>query len=80
MGGSFNQRVVVEDGWKAFSKPQSNTSLTLLASWELWNEQNERVFHNKHAPSFAILENIKNEALLWALEGAMRLGKLLLWD
>jgi hypothetical protein len=52
-------------------------SLTVLTIWELWNERSARVFHNKHSPSFLILDKIKGEARLWVLACAKRLGELL---
>jgi hypothetical protein len=32
-------------------------SLALLVSLGIWNEHNARVFYNKHAPPFVILEH-----------------------
>jgi hypothetical protein len=52
-------------------------SLVLLTSWEIWNERNARVFRNKHTSSQAILAKIKNEAKIWVLAGAKRLGEIL---
>ena len=52
-------------------------SLVLLTSWEIWNERNARVFRNKFTSSQAILSKIKNEAKIWALAGAKRLGEIL---
>jgi hypothetical protein len=43
----------------------------------LWNERNARIFHNKHAPSFLNLENIKRKAHLWVLMGAKLLDELM---
>jgi hypothetical protein len=51
-------------------------SLTLLIVWELWNERNARVFHNKQSPSFVILDKIKFGARLWAIAGAKKLGSI----
>jgi hypothetical protein len=45
-------------------------SLSLLVTWEIWNECNTWVFHNKHAPPLAILDKIKRETLLWVITGA----------
>jgi hypothetical protein len=61
------------------STPQRKAlaSLTLLTVWELWTGRNARVFHNKHSPSFVILDKIKKEARLWVLAGAKRLGDLM---
>ena len=52
-------------------------SLILLVTWEVWNERNARVFHNKSAPLFVLLDKIKNEARLWVLAGAKCLGNLM---
>jgi mannosylglycoprotein endo-beta-mannosidase len=60
--------------------PSSNrkamASLTLLVSWEVWNERNARVFQHKLAPPFVILDIIKRETRLWVLAGARRLGEI----
>jgi hypothetical protein len=53
-------------------------SLTLLVTWEIWNERNARVFNNRHASSMVILEKIKEEAKLWVAAGAKNLSNLLL--
>jgi hypothetical protein len=53
------------------------TSLSFLVSSRIWNERNARVFCNKHAPPFMILEHIKRKARLWVLAGAKHLGDLL---
>jgi hypothetical protein len=55
-------------------------SLSLLITWEIWNERNTRVFHNKHAPPSAILDIIKKEAHLWIIAGARRLGEIILGE
>jgi hypothetical protein len=52
-------------------------SLALLVSSGIWNVRDARVFCNKHAPPFVILENTKRKARLWVLAGAKRLGDLL---
>lgn len=52
-------------------------SLTLLTTWEIWNERNARVFRNKHTPPLVLLDKIKTEARLWVLAGAKRLGDLM---
>lgn len=52
-------------------------SLTLLVSWEIWNERNARVFKNKHAPPLVLLDKIKKEARLWVLADAKRLGEIM---
>ena len=52
-------------------------SLTLLVSWEIWNERNGRVFRNKYVSPPSIYAKIKYEANLWVLAGARHLGVLL---
>ena len=52
-------------------------SLTLLTTWELWNERNARVFNNKHSPPLVILDRIKREARMWVLAGAKRMGEMM---
>jgi hypothetical protein len=63
--------------WSDMTKRKDLASLTLLLSWEVWNERNARVFNNKHAPPSVLLENIKCEARLWVLAGAKRLSNLM---
>jgi hypothetical protein len=62
----------IKEWWFLLAEGQSPhrkdlASLALLIVWELWTERNARVFRNKHAPFFVILENIKREARLWVL-------------
>jgi hypothetical protein len=45
-------------------------SLSLLVIWEIWNECNTWVFHNKHALPLVILDKIKRETLLWVIVSA----------
>jgi hypothetical protein len=52
-------------------------SITLLVTWEIWNERNDRVFHNKSAPLHVMLDRIKREARLWVIAGAKRLGDIM---
>jgi hypothetical protein len=52
------------------------SSLAMLVMSELWAEQNARVFRNKFAPPFVVLDKIKTEARLWVLAGAKHLGNL----
>jgi hypothetical protein len=51
--------------------------VTLLSIWEVWNEHNDRVFYNKSAPSFLVLDRIKRVARLWVLAGAKSLVHLI---
>ena len=59
------------------SNQKAVASLTLLVTWEIWNEPNARVFHNKSAPHFVILDIIKKEARLWVLADAKCLDTLM---
>jgi hypothetical protein len=43
--------------------------------WDIWNQCNARVFHNKQALLHIVFYKIKKEARLWVLAGAKRLGK-----
>jgi hypothetical protein len=52
-------------------------SVTLLVSWEVWNERNARVFRTKCALPHVVLDRIKKEAWMWVLAGARRLGELM---
>jgi hypothetical protein len=52
-------------------------SLMLLATWEIWNERNARVFRSKHMPPLVLLDKIKREARLWVTAGAKCLGNIL---
>jgi hypothetical protein len=52
-------------------------TLTLLTVWEIWNERNARVFHNKSSTSFVILDKIQSEARLWVLAGAKKWGSIM---
>jgi hypothetical protein len=45
-------------------------SLTILVSWTIWNERNARVFRNKSAPPFVLLNIIKTGVKLWVCAGA----------
>jgi hypothetical protein len=52
-------------------------SLTLLVSWEVWNERNARVFRAKNAPPQVVFDNIKKEGRLWVIAGAKKLGEMM---
>jgi hypothetical protein len=52
-------------------------SITLLVMWEIWNERNDRVFHNKSSPLHVMLDRIKREERLWVIAGAKRLGDIM---
>jgi hypothetical protein len=52
-------------------------SLALLFTWEVWSERKARVFRNKSATPFVLIEKIRKEAALWVLVGAKRLGEIM---
>jgi hypothetical protein len=68
---------VEHDGRGTTPSRKTISSLTLLVTWEIWNERSARVFRNKHAPSQVILEKIKSEARLWVRAGAKHLGNIM---
>jgi hypothetical protein len=53
------------------------SSLTLLVTWEIWNERNARVFRNKQAPLHVVLDRVKSGAQLWVTAGARHLGNIM---
>jgi hypothetical protein len=55
-------------------------SLALLTVWEVWFERNSRVFHNKQSLSFVVVNKIKEEARLWVIAGAKKLGSIMLGE
>jgi hypothetical protein len=68
----LSQEMVFKDVVRLHYQPQGGVaSLTLLVSWEVWNEINARVFRRKHTPSFILLSN-KKEARLWVIAGAKK--------
>jgi hypothetical protein len=72
----------IKDWWSLLASGASPhrkalATLTLLTVWEIWNERNARVFRNKSAPTFVILDKIKCEARLWVLAGAKNLGSIM---
>lgn len=72
----------LKEWWHAMTSGGVNNrkavaSLVLLTSWEIWNERNARVFRNKFTSAQAILLKIKNEAKIWVLAGAKRLGEII---
>jgi hypothetical protein len=40
-------------------------SITLLVTWDVWNERNARVFRTKSAPSFVVFDKIMGEVGLF---------------
>jgi hypothetical protein len=62
------------------TKRKDLASITLLASWEIWNKRNAMVFTNKHAPPPVIFAKIKYEAKLWVLASAKRMSNFIQRD
>jgi len=52
-------------------------SLALLISWEIWKEQNDRIFNHHESSIPTIMAKIKNEASIWIAAGAKGLAALL---
>lgn len=52
-------------------------TLILLIVWEVWKERNRRIFDHKEAATSYLLSKIKEEAGMWALAGAKRLGEII---
>jgi hypothetical protein len=66
--------------WGSMATGQSRggvASLSMLIIWELWNERNDRIFKNKHAPVQVVFDRVKKEGSLWVLAGAKKLGLLM---
>jgi hypothetical protein len=58
-------------------KCKAVASITLLVSWEVWNERIDRVFRNKNAPLNVVIDRVKREARLWVIAGAKMLGGMM---
>jgi hypothetical protein len=52
------------------------SSIALLVLSEIWSERNARVFRNKFAPRYIVVDKIRKEARLRAIAGAKHLGYL----
>ena len=52
-------------------------SVLMLVMWEIWKEQNARVFHNTASPTTIITARIKEEGHLWALAGAKHMSAIM---
>jgi hypothetical protein len=79
------QGLSIKDWWNIISDSEvpnwkAMFSLAMLIISEIWAERNARVFRNKFAPSFVVLDKIKREARLWVLAGAKHLGYLMLGE
>jgi hypothetical protein len=57
-------------------------SATLLASWIIWEHQNDCIFNDAHPSVQVIVHSIKEEARLWDVAGASGLKVVLplTWD
>jgi hypothetical protein len=51
--------------------------MTLLVSWEIWKERNNRIFDRRGASVPSFVNRIKDEASLWIAAGAKDLAGLL---
>jgi hypothetical protein len=69
--------MVIIVGCRCFTGTKGYCLSHVAHRYEIWNEQNARVFHLKNSPSFVIVEKIKVEAYLWVTAGAKKLGTLL---
>jgi hypothetical protein len=72
----------VEEWWKAVIYTngvcrKSIASLMMLISWEIWNERNARVFRKVSSMPSSVVVRIKNEANLWSIAGAKKLGSIM---
>jgi hypothetical protein len=52
-------------------------SLTLLATWDIWNERNVKFFRNKQVRPTVLLDKIKKEAKFWVSVGAKCLSEII---
>jgi hypothetical protein len=60
----------VKEWWESViynngTRRKSLASLIMLTSWEIWNEQNVRVFRNVSTMPTAVVQEIKLEVALW---------------
>ncbi len=72
----------VKDWWEMLASvsgvPKKGLrTLILLIVWEVWEERNRRIFDHKEAATSYLLSKIKEEAGMWALAGAKRLGEII---
>jgi hypothetical protein len=52
-------------------------SLTLLVSWEIWKERNNRIFDRRGASVPSFVNRIRDEVSLWIAAGGKVLAGLL---
>jgi hypothetical protein len=52
-------------------------SLGMLVSWEIWKEENVRIFQNTASTSNVVINKIKEEVALWSLAGAKAMSNVI---
>ncbi|PNT77288.1 hypothetical protein BRADI_1g60554v3, partial [Brachypodium distachyon] len=64
------------EGWwtKMSSQSKGLDSMTMLMSWEIWNEKNARIFRGHSTLPTFMLAKIKLNDANWVTAGAKRLG------
>lgn len=66
--------VSVKEWWRNIASRRSQSRRALLSlmllSWEIWNEQNARVFHSTAIPVGVLVTCVKAKTSLWCLAGA----------
>ena len=79
---SWHDLHTVKQWWKSgegqpgYSRKAVN-SLQVLIYWEIWNERNARVFHNKASLPTSVAAKIREEAKTLVVAGATFLGNIL---
>nr|ABG66033.1 transposon protein, putative, CACTA, En/Spm sub-class [Oryza sativa Japonica Group] len=78
----WTQATTVHEWWEYLAAchgvPKLGTiSLILIMSWEIWNEQNRRIFRNKELSTAALITKIKEESKTGATAGAKYLAEML---
>jgi len=52
-------------------------SLTMLISWEIWKERNNRILNRQETSTTRLMEKIKAEAAIWATAGAKDIASVI---
>jgi hypothetical protein len=65
----------ISEWWQNITSTQdtphkASRSLTLLVSWEVWKERNNRIFYRKESPVPSVVNKIKGECSIWIATGA----------
>jgi hypothetical protein len=65
----------ISEWWQNITSTQdtprkASRSLTLLVSWEVWKERNDRFFDRKESLVPSIVNKIKGECSIWIVVGA----------